>query len=308
MKNVTDEPSRGILCLLLAVVLGVTLAGCEKTPTPEPAARAPYPNIEQPKLGVCTSVSNADKVKAAGFDYIEEGVQRLLVPQAATPIFGDKLVDALAASLPVYAYSGFLPADMKCVGPEANHEAILAYAKIAFDRASQVGSKIIVFGSGRARRVPEGFSHEQATEQFIQLLKKMGPIAAEYHIIIAIEPLNKNECNLVNTVQQAVETARKVDHPNIRVLADLYHMALEDEGPESILEAGSLLVHVHLAEKEGRTRPGVSSYDFTPYFDALRRIGYTGGISLECRWENFDEELLPARMALKDQLDQVWSR
>ena len=291
-----------------SLLVGLAILGCEKTPAPDSATSISYQEVEQPRIGVCTSVNNADKLKAAGYDYVEEGVQRFLVPLEPTDKFGANLVNALSASLPVYAYAGFLPGDLKCVGPEADHEAVLAYARTAFDRAGQVGSTIIVFGSGRARRVPDGFSRDEALEQFVELLENMGPIAAEYNIIVAIEPLNQRECNLINTVQQGAEIVRQVNHPNIRVLADIYHMALEDEGPQSILDAGPLLAHVHLAEKEGRTRPGVAPYDFAPYFDALRRIGYTGGISFECRWENFDEELAPALAYIKEQLDLVWSR
>lgn len=306
------------LSLCLATALPVLLTGgCKKTTTPEPVTTAqvqtetqPHtdtPSGSLPKIGICTSVSNADKLKAAGVDYVEEGVQRLLIPLEPADKFAPNLVQAMSASLGVYAYAGFLPAELSCVGPDAMHDAILAYARTAFDRAKQVGSTIIVFGSGRSRRVPEGFAVKAATEQYVELLKKMGPIAAEYGIIIVIEPLNKNECNLVNTVKKGTEIARAVNHPNIRVLADIYHMALEDEGPESLLEAGPLLAHVHIAEKEGRARPGTAPFDFVPYFTALKQIGYSGGISMECRWQNFDEELVPAVSYVKEQLNIAWA-
>lgn len=298
----------------LGVALLVVLAGgCDKTAVPEPAQTPqaqtqPQPLVPLPILGVCTSLSNADKLKAAGYDYIEEGVQRLLIPQSPAETFAPNLVAALSASLPVYAYAGFLPGELTCVGPDAVHDEILVYARTAFERAGQIGSRIIVFGSGRSRRVPEGVDVEAATLQFIELLKKMGPLAAEHGIIVAIEPLNKNECNLVNTVRQGTAIVRAVNHPGIRVLADVYHMALEDEGPESIIEAGPLLAHVHIAEKDGRSRPGAGGYDFVPYFTALRQINYTGGISMECRWQNFDDELLPALVSVKEQIDRAWAQ
>ena len=287
---------------------GLTLIGCDKIPAPEQTAKPYYRDVPQPMIGVCTSIQNADKLRSAGYNYIEENAQRFLMPSAPPSQFGAHLITALSASLPVYAYAGFLRNDLTCVGPQAKHDAILAYAQTVFDRASQVGSRIVVFGSGRARRVPEGFSREEATEQFVELLKRMGPLAAEYNIVVAIEPLNKNECNLLNTVRQGTEIVRRVDHPNIRVLADIYHMAMEEEGAQSLIQAGALLAHVHIAEKEGRARPGAAAFDFVPYFDALRQIGYTGGISLECRWHDFDNELALALAYVKEQLDHVWSR
>ena len=299
-----------IIPLLLAAIAsaGVILVGCEKAASPQPATTPESAAVLMPKIGLCTSVDNADKIKAAGYDYVEGGVQNFLVPLEADEKFAPNLKKALAAPLPVYSYAGFLPGDLTCVGPEAKHDKILAYARTAFARAQQVGSTIIVFGSGKARRVPEGFSVEAATAQYVELLKRMGPIAAEYGITVVIEPLNKKECNLVNTVRKGTEIARAVNHPNICVLADIYHMAMEEEGAESIVEAGPLLRHVHLAEKEGRARPGTAPYDFVPYFAALKKIGYTGGISFECRWKNVDEEMAPALAYVKEQLNTAWAK
>ena len=287
---------------------GLFLLGCEKMPASRSATMPEPATVAMPKIGLCTSVDNTDKIKAAGYDYVEEGVQKFLVPLEADEKFAPNLKKALAAPLPVYSYAGFLPGDLTCVGPEAKHDKILAYARTAFARAQQVGSTIIVFGSGKARRVPEGFSVEAATAQFVELLKRMGPIAAEYGITIVIEPLNKKECNFINTVAEGTDIARRVNHPNICVLADIYHMALEEEGPESIVAAGPLLRHVHIAEKEGRARPGTAPYDFVPYFAALKQIGYSGGISFECRWKNMDEEMAPALAYVKEQLDTAWTK
>lgn len=296
-----------IIPLLAATIasVGLTLIGCEKASSPRPATTTVVP---MPKIGLCTSVNNADKIKAAGYNYVEEGVQKFLTPLEADDKFAPNLNKALAAPLPVYSYAGFLPGELTCVGPDAKHDKILAYARTAFARAKAVGSTIIVFGSGGARKIPDGFSPEEATEQFTALLKQMGPIAAEYGITVVIEPLNKKECNFINSVAEGTGIARRVNHPNIGVLADIYHMALEEEGPESIVAAGPLLRHVHIAEKEDRARPGTAPYDFVPYFAALKQIGYTGGISFECRWKNLDEEMAPALAYVKEQLNTAWTK
>jgi sugar phosphate isomerase/epimerase len=297
-----------LLPLTLIAAAALCAAGCEKASSPQPAEPAKPTIVPMPKIGLCTSLNSADKVKAAGYDYVEEGVQKFLTPLEPDDKFAPNLEKSATAALPVYSYAGFLPGDLKCVGPDAVHDKILDYARTAFARAKAVGSSVIVFGSGAARRVPEGFGTEQAVAQFTELLKRMGPIAAEYGITVVIEPLNKNECNLVNSVKQGARIARAVNHPNICVLADIYHMALEDEGPESIIDAGPLLRHVHIAEKEGRARPGTAPYDFVPYFAALKKIGYSGGISFECRWKNFDEEIAPALTYVKQQLTTAWTQ
>jgi len=259
-------------------------------------------DVETPPLwGICRSVSNADKMKAAGYSYVEESVKRFLIPLEPDEKFESKQKAAESASLQVYSYSGFLPGSLKSTGPKTDHEEILKYAETAFVRAEKLGSKIIVFGSGGSRKLPKDFSYEKGTEQFTVLLKRMGPIAAKYGICVVIEPLNSKECNFINSVKEGTDIARAVNHPNIGVLADIYHMAMDDEGAESIRYAGKLLKHCHIAERKGRKMPGTNNYDFTPYFKALKDINYQGRVSLEGRWDNFDEQLAPVIAYLNDQ-------
>ena len=140
----------------------------------------------------------------------------------------------------------------------------------------------------------------------MELLRKLGPIAKKYDIIIAIEPLQKSESNFINTVQEGYEIAKKAGHPNIGVNADIFHMLREGEGPQSILNAGSKYIrNVHIAEKANRTAPGVDGDDFTPYFKALKKIKYKGNISLECGWSDFQSQVGSAIGEVRRQLQSV---
>lgn len=268
-------------------------------------AQAADSYVFNPPLGVCTSVSNATKLQQAGFTYIESGVRRLLVPQDPESTFKEKWQGAQQSPLPVYSYNGFIPGSLRSTGPDADHPAVLAYAEVAFQRARRCGSKVIVFGSSGSRRIPEGFSPTKANEQFVSLLKQMGPIAAKYGITVVIEPLNKGECNFINTVKEGTAIVRAVNHPHVKVLADFYHMLKEDEGPESIRDAGPLLAHCHIAEEEGRRSPGSQGENFVPYLLALKDIRYQGRISVECRWskdEDYQHELIRACGYLRGQI------
>jgi len=258
-----------------------------------------------PKLGVCSSLKNAEILKTAGADYIEAGVRRYLIPTESDENFGEKFAAFKKSALPIYSCNGFLPGSLKSTGADAVHDKILDYAEVAFRRAQQSGIKIIVFGSGGSRKIPEGFDASRARKQFVSLLKRMGPIAKKYDVTVVIEPLNKKECNFINTVSEGTDIVRQVRHGNIKVLADFYHMMCEDEGPESILKAGKDLRHCHIAELRGRTPPGVNGEDFTGYFQALKTIGYKGRISIECRWKDLNEQAPKAIETLKEQLNQV---
>jgi sugar phosphate isomerase/epimerase len=256
-------------------------------------------------IGICTSVNNHAIMYDHGYDFIEEGLQGFLKPLEPHDAFAENLERAQNSSLPVRATNVFLPGHLKVTGPDAVHDQVLAYADTAFRRAEMVGIKSIVFGSGGARRIPDGFDKEEATNQFVDLLKKMGPIAEKYNVTVAIEPLNRNEVNFINTVAEGLEIVKKVDHPNIRLLADFFHMLREEEPVENILNARGYINHVHIAELENRTPPGIAGDDFRPYLRALKEIGYEGMISIEGRWDNFEEQLPVAIAELRRQIEEV---
>jgi len=258
-----------------------------------------------PRIGVCTSVANAVVAKSAGCAYIEEGVRSFLVPDRPEAEFREKLALLGGSPLPVLACNSFLPESLKSVGPEARPDEIIAFAETAFRRAREAGVKHVVFGSSGSRGIPDGFDRAEARRQFVRLLRRMGPVAREYGVVVALEPLRRAECNFINTVAEGAAIVREVGDPGIRLLADIYHMLCEDEGPESILAAGPLLVHCHIAEENGRTPPGVHAEDFTGYLDALRRVGYRGGISFECRWTDIAKELPVAVKTLEAQIGRV---
>lgn len=260
-----------------------------------------------PEIGVCTSIANAATAARAGCDYIEEGARSFLVPDRPDADFRVKLELLKGSPLPVAACNSFLPGELKSVGPEARHDDILAYAGTAFRRAREAGIRHIVFGSSGSRDIPEGFDAGEARRQFVALLRRLGPLAREQGVVVAVEPLRREECNFINTVAEGAAIVREVDDPGVRLLADIYHMLCEDEGPGSIVAAGPLLAHCHVAEEDGRSAPGVHGEDFTPYLKALRKIGYAGGISIECRWTDLAEELPVAVKTLKAQIARAGS-
>src|SRR5690554_3016051 len=254
------------------------------------------------EIGVCTSVSNADMLAAHGYTYIEKSVGRFLMPAKSEEEFNEVLQRAQNAAVPVKACNSFIPGNLKSVGPDAVHPEILEFMEIAFCRAQKAGVEYIVFGSGGSRAVPEGFSKDEALRQFTDLCSKMAPIAAKYDVVVVLEPLNKKECNLINSVVEGGVIVEEVNHPNFRLLADIYHMLMDGEGPESIEKYGHLIHHTHIAEKEGRAAPGTQNEDFTAYFKALKNVGYEGMMSIECRWEDLEKQASTAIAAMKNQL------
>ncbi len=245
----------------------------------------------QPRVGVCTMLSNAARCRDAGASYIEESVGRFLVPDKSDAEFEAIFTKAALSPLPVYACNGFFPRTMRLTGDNADHKAALAYATVALQRAGRAGVKIIVLGSGAARALPDGYAWQRGEAQFIDFLKQLGPVAKKNGVVIAIEPLYREECNFINMVSEGVAIAKKVNNSNIRVLADFYHMMCMGEGPGVIGKESKYIVHCHVAEKRNRAVPGTCEEDLSPYYNALLAAKYKGCISLECRWTDFDREV-----------------
>ena len=257
------------------------------------------------RFGCCAGLDRLEAVAEAGYDYIEPGVS-----STVTPLEGpEKLAEARRllsnASVAPEVFNLFVPGSVPVVGPEVDWDSVEQYVRLACERVSELGGRVIVFGSGGARRQPAGFPGTEIRTQLERFLRLAGTAAQECGVQIAIEPLNQGETNTINTVAEAIDLAQAVSHPGIHVLADLYHMAAENEPFDILKSVAGRLIHVHLAEPPDRTAPGTTGYDFRPFFRALCEAGYRGRISVECRWQDFDNELLQALEVLRNQWDDV---
>jgi sugar phosphate isomerase/epimerase len=255
-------------------------------------------------VGIASKIANANLLKAAGAEFLTESVGDFLVPDQTEAQFEKNLASLAESPLPILACNGFIrPTHLRCVGPEANHDAILAWSEIAFRRLRQARGKFIVFGSGTARQLRDGWPKEKADAQFISLLQRMGPLAASYGVTVTLEQLQAEECNYINHLAEGAEIIRAAKHPNIRLLADLYHMASMGDTPAELKAAMDVVAHLEIAEKEGRTAPGIQGDDFRPFFKVLKDSGYSGAISIEGKWQ--DQDLPTAFQEIAKQASQV---
>ncbi|RZM02589.1 MAG: sugar phosphate isomerase/epimerase [Sphingomonas sp.] len=235
------------------------------------------------KFGICTGPDKAPAAKAAGWDYIEGNVQSMFSGGTPDAAWGVRDADRDSA-LPIPAANCLLPGDLKVTGPDVDAAKVDAYMANALARAGRQGTKTLVFGSGGARNVPEGFDRARAKEQIVAFLKAAMPHAQKAGVTIVAEPLNRGECNIINSVGEAMEYVRAVDHPNFQCLVDSYHFWLEREPLSNLEAAMPFIKHVHIADEQGRVAPGVSgNSDYRPFFRVLKNGGYDGNISIECK-------------------------
>ena len=256
------------------------------------------------RFGMCCGIDKIPLVADMGYDYVELALANVLCPEKDDGEFEPLRKQILAAPLPCETFNMFMSGDIKITGPEADMPRLSAYAATATRRAHEVGGQIIVVGSAGARNIPDGFPRDRAQWQLQHAFKIIGEEAALNDITVAIEPLCRKESNVINSVPEAVQLAREVNHPRVRVLADFYHIDEENEPMSNLIEAGDWIVHTHTADT-GRMQPGSGSYDYPAFFAALKRIGYDTRVSLECGWNDFAAEGAPALEFLKNQWEHA---
>ncbi|HEV8635240.1 MAG TPA: sugar phosphate isomerase/epimerase family protein [Chloroflexota bacterium] len=217
-----------------------------------------------------------------GYDYAE------VVPWLLGPDEDDAEAESAvrarirAAPLPVATMCGFLPdperKGLMVVGPRVDRERLRGYTTRVFDRMQRLGIDVIGFGSGGARTVPEGFPVDRALGQVRDFLRMCADLGERRGVRVAVEPYNRRDSNLLNTVPEALRVVRELDRHGVRLMADFFHMRLNGEELDELELAGPYLIHAHIAEP-GRGHPETTPADHRAFVAALRRAGYDGRLT-----------------------------
>lgn len=231
------------------------------------------------KIGICASPQEA-KLVCGIADYIEMNLSYLA--SLSEEELEDTKADLDAHGIAVSSTNNLFPGDMKLCGKEADSDAIFAYIRKAIFRAAFMGVKYCVFGSGRQRNIPDTEDRMACEKQLTDMIRFMGDCAKPHGITIVLEPLNSAETNVINTVREGAAWVKKIGHPAVRLLVDIFHMIKEQESESVILENIEMIRHMHIAEPEKRLYPNAGdAYDYRALRQLLERAGYNGGISIE---------------------------
>jgi sugar phosphate isomerase/epimerase len=232
------------------------------------------------EVGVCGTIEEFAKANQWGFDYFEPSAAA--VAAISDRDFEDFRRHVLASRLRCKSFNSLIRT-LQVVGPNADLEAVTAYLNSTLDRCRQLGASIVVWGSASSRNVPEGFPRDRAWKQITTFLRRAGEIAQAQDIVVAIEPLRRQESNIINSGAEALELVREVNHPQVKMIIDYYHLREEQEDPEIVGRASREIVHLHFANPSGRRWPKMLNEDpeYGRFFELLKRIDYRGGISIE---------------------------
>jgi sugar phosphate isomerase/epimerase len=147
--------------------------------------------------------------------------------------------------------------------------------------ARALDNPLLIFGLIRGF-IPQTVKPSTARGWARDAVRRAADRAARHGTRIVVEPLNRFECNFLQTVDETLEFLDEVGRPNVGVLADSFHMNIEDASiTGSLRRAGARLFHVHVADSN-RWAPGTGHLDFAQIFRTLRAMRYTGYVSVEC--------------------------
>jgi D-psicose/D-tagatose/L-ribulose 3-epimerase len=241
------------------------------------------------RFGVCTWVwasplrdadvlPIAERVRELGFDVLEVCVEDPTLVTAAA------LRNAGEAAGIAYSVCGAFGPDRDLASDDpARRENALAYLERLCELAAAVGSPHVCgpFYSavGKARPADDALRAEHA--RMVDGVKRAAEIAAGHGVLLAVEPLNRYETDLVNTAEQGLALCDEVGADNVGLLLDTYHLNIEEKSVGgAIRTAGDRLFHFHACEND-RGTPGTGHVPWDEVFTALRAIGYDRQVVIE---------------------------
>lgn len=131
-----------------------------------------------------------------------------------------------------------------------------------------------------------------------EALSVLGAHAVAEGVELYLEPLNRYEDYLVNRLADAAALIEEIDSAGVRIVADTYHMNIEEADPARALQAAAPYIGHLQASDSNRLEPGAGHIDWALFGATVRSIGYEGTIALESRLSGEAAAVLPRVPAL----------
>jgi len=251
------------------------------------------------KLGMNTIIYRDEPVEnvfsllgSSGYD----GVEIAWVPREHPMFWGQEIdvekIKGLAKefNLEVSSICPFYPPPLDLASSEKQTRLrAIEYVRRCIDVAKELKAKVVVVVPSAVFKQSSA-PFEQEWEQATQSLKELGPYAADRRIVLAIEPITRFLTPFVNRLDQALKLVADSGTKGLGVMADIFHMNIEESSIEESLKAAKgKLVHVHISDSNNFA-PGTGHLNFKEIFSTLKEINYTGYIVAELGVEKQNSE------------------
>ena len=217
-----------------------------------------------------------DLMAKLGYDAVELGAELPLAEARETR----ELIEGAGMAVSSICPSFTAERDLAHPDPEVRENAVRYIRELA-DLASAVGAPLIIIAPTAFLRSQPLASEEEEWRWALESIRAGGEYAEALGVDLTLECWNRYGTYLLNRLEQAVRLWRETCLPNGGVMADTYHMNVEERSlPEAIRETRDLLNHVHLSDSN-RAAPGQGHIDFGPILQALVDVDYPGYLTFE---------------------------
>lgn len=217
------------------------------------------------------------KAAQLGYDGVELALKRvdeISEAKLATLLSENNIEVSCISTGQVYADGG-----LRLTHPnKANRDEVISIFKEFIDLAETYGKMVNI---GRVRGAIGDRNKGDVENLFIEVITELCEYADPKGVTLILEPVNRYECDFINTVEEGVVLLNKVPASNLKLLPDVFHMNIE-EGKigKSIIENIDYIKYLHFADSN-RLAPGQGHTDFKEIFDSIQKSGYDGWVSLE---------------------------
>ena len=233
-------------------------------------------------IGIAADFANLPEVHALGYDFVEVPLDELTA--LSDSYFEEFVVWCEGCGVRVTAVNHILPGELPIVGPAVSATALHDYLRRAFERCRRLNVRVAVLDAALSRSVPAGYDYPMAWRQLGNFLRLAQGHARECGLAIAVEPLRKTECNLLNLVSEATLLAGLLQLGNVGVAANTGSMAMAAEPVSALQQAGATLCHVHVENALTRRMPrDGDGEDYRKLMRVLQQIRYLGGVCVQGR-------------------------
>lgn len=193
-----------------------------------------------------------------------------------------------------------LPLDVKIYDESFDLDLYTEYLKKGAYRVSELGCKFWNFGNGKTRSIPIKNGKKESDEKLLNFFSIMCDIASNNDIVILVEPLSSKVSNVILNISEALDFIKKTGVNNAKAFIDM-RWFLESNCPYSdIFDYADEIAHIHIDNPNTnfpmeriRLVPKINDgFDYSPFLDSLKQIGYNKIISIEAlTYNDFEEDI-----------------
>lgn len=176
----------------------------------------------------------------------------------------------------------FTRPDLQLFGSLKSREETGEYLKRLFKLCSDLGGKVLVFGSPRNRKL-NGLDYKEALDIAVDFFRDLTSTAQKYNVVLCMEALSSLETDFLTTSNDVIYLIKNVAHPYFGLHLDAKAMIESKEDFNATLsQYGRMLRHFHVGDP-GLTPPGTTGFNHRLIGDALKACRYNGFVSIEMR-------------------------